>query len=151
MADNIKLRKRATIILKVGKHFEKGTINNRLNIDYVFNFTSLFGEIYSVGNVMRYLSYTNAIPSWISGPLRKEDHMIIKRNTTKRDVPNYWNILALIISDRIIADKQLIIDVLALYPGDSLEKLRIMPMHKVKSGLLNEEVFNARLKVFAII
>jgi len=137
--------------LKIGKHLEANSIGERLNIDHAFKFRSLMGNTYSVGNLMRYLSYKSAKPTWINMELKPEDYAFIKRNGEKRDVANFWNILTLVFSDRLLADKELINDINNAYKGDDLSRIRIMPMIEVKRGLIKEEVFNDRLKVYGII
>ena len=139
------------VILRTGKHLDVKSIGNRLNIDYHYKFTSLMGRSYSVGNIMRYISFKNAKPAWINTALKPEDHAFIKRNGEKRNVANFWNILTLVFSDRLLADKGLINDINNSYKGGMLSKLRIMPMIEVKRGLLKEVVFNDRLKVYGII
>jgi len=147
----VKHNKNKNSMLKIGKHLEVNSIGERLNVDYAYKFRSLMGNTYSVGNLMRYLSFKNAKPTWINTALRPEDFAFIKRNGEKRDVANYWNILTLVFSDRLLADKELINDINNTYKGIELDRIRIMPMIEVRRGLIKEEVFNDRLKVYGII
>jgi len=137
--------------LYVGKHLNKDDVGYKLNIDFEHKFRSIFGNTFSVGNVMRYLSYQDAKPSWINSQMRKEDFAFMKRSGKKRDVPNFWNILTLILTDRLLSDRDLLEEVNSDYPGESIDSIRTMPMIEVKRGLIKDIIFNDRLKVYGII
>jgi len=139
-----------TVMLKVGSHLEEDSLGHRLSIDFAANFKSIFGKTYSIGNVMRFLSYENAKPVWINSQLRKNDYAFIRRSAIKRDIPNFWNILTLVTVDRILSDEDLIRDVIGEY-DDQIDAIRIMPMIEVKRGVLTEEIRNDKLKVYGII
>jgi hypothetical protein len=138
-------------IFKVGKHFENGSLQERLDVEHHYNFKSLLGNTYSLNNFMKYLMYENARPVWINNELKHEDYAFMKRKGVKRNVPNYWNIVTLVFVDRVLADKQLITDADRAFPGEELNDIRIMPMIEVKRGITKVETFNDRLKTYGII
>ena len=138
-------------LFNIGKHFEKGSINERLSIEHHFNFKSLLGNTYSINNFKMYLTYQNAKPAWINTPLRSEDYIFMKTKGVKRDVPNYWNIITLVLVDRILADKKLVNDMNNEFKGSVLDTIRIMPMIEVKRGITKVETFNDKLKTYGII
>ena len=137
--------------LYVGKHLNNDDLGFKLNIDYEHKFRSIFGNTHSIGNVMRYISYSDAKPSWINSSMRKEDYAFMKRSSKKRDVPNFWNILTLILTDRLLSDRDLLEEVNSAFPGNDIDKIRTMPMIEVKRGLIKDVIFNERLKVYGII
>jgi len=139
------------ITLYVGKHLNSNDIGFKLNIDHEHRFRSIFGNTHSIGNVMRYISYSGAKPSWINNPMCKEDYVFMKRSNKKRDVPNFWNILTLILTDRLLSDRDLLEEVNTAFPGNDIDKIRTMLMIEVKRGLIKDVIFNERLKVYGII
>jgi len=143
------------IKVKIGPHFKDldgiNSINYRLSHTCQYKFVSIFGEIYSIGNVMAYLRYEGAKPAWITSHINKKDYDTTRKFSNKRNVPNYWNIISLIIVDRLLADKQLIDDINAKFPNEDIYAIRLIPTTIVRRGLIEEEANNEKLRTYGII
>jgi len=139
------------ITVKVGKHYDKDSISFKLSFEAPANFHSIFGHTYSIGNVMRYLGYENSKPNWINKPLTQKDHMYIKRKGVKRSLPNYWNIVTFVVVSRLLSDHKLLEQVNKEFPGEELERIRIIPTVLVKRGIITEEIKHDRFNVYGIV
>ena len=140
-----------TTPLYVGAHYDEGTLGSDLDPDKHLRFVSIFGDTYSVGNVMRFISYADSKPYWINSPIKGGDFANMRKGGAKQDVANYWNIMTLVIVDRLLSDTKLLSRVNDAYQGSAIDDVRVLPVLSIKRGVISKLTANSRLKVYGII
>lgn len=123
------------------------SLGRQLHPDFKFSFKSLLGEIYTLGNGMRYINSEELDIKYISKPLSNSIYKKIAKGKFK-DVPNYWSITEMLLVDRIMADRDL---VLSIYETLDVDKFTFIPYIKLKRGIIPTEVINDKLRRYGYI
>ena len=127
--------------------YSEDELGRQLHPDYIFSFKSLFGELYTLGNGMRYINSEELDIKYISKPLSNSIYKKIAKGNFK-DVPNYWEVIELLLVDRIMADKDL---VYKLYEDLEVNRFTFVPYIKLKRGIIPTEVINDKLRRYGYI
>lgn len=112
------------------------------------SFSTIFGRAYSLENVIKYVMLDGYKPAFINNRLNKADYAYIKR-LGLRKVPNYWNIVTMLVADRLFADRELLEQINKEY--DNIDDLFAVIYVTVRRGVVKEEVPNEKLRTLSII
>ena len=135
------------IELKVAKYYPENTINYKLNPDAPHKFKSILGDTYSLGNGMKYFGFEDFKLAWVSKSLSNHENMIIKKSS-RRDMPNYWNVVTLLLHDRLLQDRELLQQMNEELAGDLIRKTSFIPYLKIKRGIIIDEIPNDKLRIY---
>lgn len=129
--------------------FSNDSIGKRLHPDYKFSFRSLLGEMYNLGSGMRYINSNEFKLSSLGKKIDTKEFNKIKAGGTKY-VANYWEFVKLLTLDRILADKELVFD-LVNELGSDVSKVKFTILYKLTQGIATEEVLNTKLFTYGVI
>jgi len=138
------------IVIDIAAYAEPGTVSKQLHPDTPKRFKSILGDLYSLGNGMRYLNSVKFKLPWLSKELSKSEFNEIRKGGSK-NVPNYWELVKLLTVDRILSDKQLIMDIDALTAEEGINRYLFTAKLHITKGILDEYIVNDKLKVYSII
>jgi len=127
--------------------YSNDILGKQLHPDYKFSFKSILGELYTLGNGMRYINSEELDIKYLSKPLNNKLFRKIVRGKFK-DVPNYWGITELLLVDRLMADREL---VFSLYKELEIDKFTFVPYIKLKRGIIPTEVINDKLRGYGYV
>lgn len=138
------------IVIDIAAYAEPGSVSKQLHPDTPKRFKSILGDLYSLGNGMRYLNSSKFKLSWLSKELSKNEFNEIRKGGSK-NVPNYWELVKLLAVDRILSDKQLILDIDKLTSKEGINRYLFTAKLHLTKGILDEYIVNDKLKVYSII
>jgi len=134
------------IIVKVTKYGDN-EIGDRLHPDYEYRFKSILGNIYCLGNGMRFLNNDAFPTSLLNKRLNNKDFKRIVKNKDTKFIPNYWELVKLLTADRLLSDKHLLDDINEKY-GDKIDNVTFKPMLRLSQGIVDEEINNDKLFIY---
>jgi len=120
-------------------------ILDTLHPKFVKPFNSIIGKVNSLENALLFLSReffpVQKLDKELSPGLRKK----IFRSKV-RSLPNYWYIVELIATDRVLMDKAIVKELISI---PEVEKTYFKIYHKIKKGVIETEVENEKLRRLA--
>lgn len=102
-----------------------------------------------MSNGMFFLNSSVFKINWLNQPLDNDKFKIIRKNK-KRNVPNYWELVKLMLADRLLQDKDLLVKLAKEFPED-IDGTVFNPVLKIKRGILTEVITNDKLYIYGII
>ncbi len=143
------MNKNNTINITVATYEANDSLGKLLHPDTNHVFSSILGELASSGNGMRFINHTGFKMSWLNRSLTKREYGIMKQGGT-RNVPNYWELIKLVLTDRILSDRVLINKLIESVAGDV--ELKFTCKIKIDKGMmLNQEVDNDKLFIYNVL
>jgi len=129
---NDKDRKATTPVIIALDLYSNNDMAKTLHPDFKYSYKTFIGNIYSIGNAMRYIAFNNFKPEWLD---KKLDDKNIKalRNGGNREVSQYWGLVRLLLADRILSDKVLINKILAI---EDVKNIKFTSLIKQNKGIL---------------
>lgn len=125
----------------------KVNVNNPLHPKTPHNFNSILGQLYSVSNAMYFIN-TDMDPRLLKRELTNSDMTAIYK-ASRHNVSNYWEIVKLLIVDRILSDKTLIEELRNKYK-ETGELDDYVIVHNQGHGIINTEVPNFKLATYGV-
>ena len=136
-------------IINISTFELEDSIGALLHPNTPYRFYSILGPLYSLSNGMFFLNSTAFKIGWLDSKITNDEFKIIRRSP-KRNVPNYWEIVKLLITDRIVQDKPLLIKLVKDLPED-VDNVLFNPVLKIKRGILTEVIKNDKLYIYGLI
>lgn len=121
-------------------------IGKRLHPDYPFSYNSILGELYSLGNGMRYINSKEFDIAKLNKKIDTAEYIKIKQGGMTF-VKNYWEFITLLTIDRVLADKKLVYDMVETY-GSNVSNIEFIVKYKLKKGIISEEIVNNKLYIY---
>lgn len=138
-----------TIDILSYKHtVDKNSIGGALHPDTFFSFRCILGNVYTLGNAMRFLNSTEFNPSWLDKQLTDKSFRTIKRGKG-RSITYYWELVTLLLTDRLLADKRLL-SVLQSELNE-YDNVKFVPKIKPNKGIITGLMVNNKLKTYGVI
>jgi hypothetical protein len=114
------------------KDSENNRVIDRLHPKYNKPFYSILGKLPNIENAVLFLSRKGFPVKKISKELTNEE--IAKINRSKgREIPNFRYIVELVATDKILADKELVNEILAI---ENLKDKKYIIYNEIKSGVV---------------
>jgi len=129
--------------------FSEDRIGKQLHPDFKFSFRSLLGEMYSLGNGMRFINSKEFKLSSLNKKIDTREFNKIKSGGTKF-ITNYWEFAKLLTLDRILADKVLVYDLVNTY-GEDIKDIKFTILYRLNKGIASEDVLNTKLFTYGVI
>lgn len=126
--------------------YSDDSIGKRLHPDYPFSYNSILGELYSLGNGMRYINSIKFDIAKLNKKINTAEYIKINQGG-KKFIKNYWEIVTLLTIDRILADKKLVYDMVETY-SDDVSNIEFILKYKLKKGIIHEEIVNNKLYIY---
>jgi len=128
---------------------QESSIGRMLHPNTPFRFKSIMGELYSLSNGMFFMNTVNFKIKWLNEELTSARYKAI-RKSPKKNVPNYWEVVKLLIVDRILQDGVLLDKLMKEIPQDT-ENIYFKPVVKIKRGVLTSIIKNDKLHIYGVI
>lgn len=136
-------------IINISSFEPEGSIGLLLHPNTHTEFKTILGPLYSMSNGMFFLNSSVFKINWLNQPLDNDKFKIIRKNK-KRNVPNYWELVKLMLADRLLQDKDLLVKLAKEFPED-IDGTVFNPVLKIKRGILTEVITNDKLYIYGII
>ena len=114
------------------------------------SFITIFGVVSSVKNVMLMLGHSKFDIRWLTKRLTRSDYAKINKENDYRYTPNYWEIIKLVYTDRLLADKPLIDKLINRYGGE-IDNIKFVYMVNIRRGIISDTMQNDKLRKYGSI
>lgn len=132
-------------IIKLDLKDTENPLASYLHPDFSYKFMTFFGNVYSMGVVMRFIAFEKYDSNWLGRKATSQEMSIIKKGGN-RDVPNYWGLIKLLMVDRFLSDKKFINTIMTT---PDITTVNFQSHIQINSGLLESRtVENKKLIVY---
>jgi len=133
--------------------FYKNTIQKKLSLGYKGKpFYTILGKVNTLRKPYNYLIFKNFNPRWLTIPPTRKEKAYFDRHKKPRNKKDILEILKLIITDRLFADRELLQEIKNEFKNsEELEKILFVPYIYVKSGIIEKVVPAPKDKTYGVI
>ena len=136
--------------------YREDPVESKLALEYIVDkpFNTIFGKLRSLKPVIWLLNYDNFNPIYLTKPMSPKERIKWFKSRRKRYVPNGTEIFKLVVTDRLLADKELIQSVrdkIKELNGGDAEQVLFVPYIKIKRGVISTETPNKNLRVYGVV
>ena len=146
---------RDTVFIPVAA-YKEDEVESKLALEYILNkpFNSIFGKLKSIKPVIWLLNYDNFNPIYLTKPMTPRERTNWFKSRRKRYVPNSTEIFKLVVTDRLLSDKDLLQSVaekIQEVSNGNTEQILFVPYIKIKRGIITTETPNKNLRIYGVV
>jgi len=137
------------ITINISTFEPAGSIGKLLAPNTRYKFESILGTLDALLNGMYYLNSSVFKLNWLDKKLSTAEFATIRQGS-KRNIPNYWEIVKMLVADRLLQDRTLL-NKLVVELSENVDDVVFVPIIKIKKGIINTIVKNDKLYIYGII